>query len=53
MTLSFLSLPVIPSLKLTASGLADVDAFQIVPAVIGPAPAEAPREGPPKPGEPR
>ncbi|MDR3154707.1 MAG: adenine deaminase [Deltaproteobacteria bacterium] len=31
MTLSFMSLPVIPSLKLTANGLVDVDAFTVVP----------------------
>ncbi|MDR1312597.1 MAG: adenine deaminase [Deltaproteobacteria bacterium] len=31
MTLSFMSLPVIPSLKLTAEGLVDVDAFSVVP----------------------
>ncbi|MEW5765845.1 MAG: adenine deaminase [Acidobacteriota bacterium] len=31
MTLSFLALPVIPSLKLTDRGLVDVDRFQIVP----------------------
>ncbi|MDR1080300.1 MAG: adenine deaminase [Deltaproteobacteria bacterium] len=31
MTLSFMSLPVIPSLKLTAKGLVDVDAFAVVP----------------------
>jgi adenine deaminase len=31
MTLSFMSLPVIPSLKLTAKGLVDVDAFSVVP----------------------
>jgi adenine deaminase len=30
MALSFLSLPVIPSLKLTDRGLVDVDAFQMV-----------------------
>jgi adenine deaminase len=30
MLLSFLSLPVIPSLKLTDKGLVDVDKFQIV-----------------------
>ncbi|MDR2456009.1 MAG: adenine deaminase [Deltaproteobacteria bacterium] len=33
MTLSFMSLPVIPSLKLTASGLVDVEAFKIVPLI--------------------
>jgi adenine deaminase len=31
MTLSFMSLPVIPSLKLTARGLVDVDSFCVVP----------------------
>jgi adenine deaminase len=31
MTLSFMSLPVIPRLKLTARGLVDVDAFSVVP----------------------
>jgi adenine deaminase len=30
MTLSFLALPVIPSLKLTDRGLVDVDHFEIV-----------------------
>ena len=34
MTLSFMSLPVIPSLKLTAGGLVDVDAFKIVTTVL-------------------
>jgi adenine deaminase len=29
--LAFLSLPVIPSLKLTDHGLMDVDAFQLIP----------------------
>jgi adenine deaminase len=32
MTLSFLSLPVIPELKLTDKGLVDVNQFKIVPA---------------------
>ena len=32
--ISFLSLPVIPSLKITDKGLVDVDAFKIIPAVI-------------------
>ena len=31
MTLSFLALPVIPSLKLTDKGLVDVDKFETVP----------------------
>jgi adenine deaminase len=31
MTLSFLSLPVIPELKITDKGLVDVDQFKIVP----------------------
>jgi adenine deaminase len=31
MTLSFLSLPVIPELKLTDKGLVDVNQFKIVP----------------------
>ena len=31
MTLSFLALSVIPSLKITDRGLVDVDAFQLVP----------------------
>jgi adenine deaminase len=31
MTLAFIALPVIPSLKLTDKGLVDVDAFKIVP----------------------
>jgi adenine deaminase len=31
MTLAFMSLPVIPSLKLTSRGLVDVDRFEIVP----------------------
>ncbi|MFQ5575844.1 MAG: adenine deaminase C-terminal domain-containing protein, partial [Anaerolineae bacterium] len=31
MTLSFLALPVIPSLKLTDHGLVDVDQFKLVP----------------------
>jgi adenine deaminase len=35
MTLAFMSLPVIPSLKLTAEGLVDVMAFEKVPAVFG------------------
>lgn len=32
--ISFLSLPVIPSLKITDKGLIDVDAFKIIPVVI-------------------
>jgi adenine deaminase len=35
MTLAFMSLPVIPSLKLTAKGLVDVQAFDYVPVVFG------------------
>jgi adenine deaminase len=35
MALSFMSLPVIPSLKLTSEGLVDVQAFRHVPAVFG------------------
>jgi adenine deaminase len=35
MTLSFMSLPVIPSLKLTCEGLVDVQAFGYVPVVFG------------------
>jgi adenine deaminase len=34
MTLSFLSLPVIPELKITDMGLVDVGRFQIVPLFI-------------------
>lgn len=34
MTLSFLSLPVIPELKLTDRGLVDVNAFEIIPLFI-------------------
>jgi adenine deaminase len=34
MTLSFLSLPVIPHLKITARGLFDVDAFQFVDVAV-------------------
>ncbi len=34
MTLAFMSLPVIPHLKLTEMGLVDVDKFQIVPTVF-------------------
>jgi adenine deaminase len=34
MPLSFLPLPVIPSLKLTDLGLVDVDRFQVVPLEI-------------------
>jgi len=34
MTLSFLALPVIPSLKLTDRGLVDVNKFQIVPLFL-------------------
>jgi adenine deaminase len=34
MTLSFLALPVIPSLKITDKGLVDVDRFQIVPLFV-------------------
>jgi len=35
MALSFLALPVIPSLKLTDLGLVDVDRFEIVPLFVG------------------
>jgi adenine deaminase len=35
MTLSFLALSVIPSLKITDRGLVDVDAFQLVPLALG------------------
>jgi len=35
MTMSFLALPVIPSLKITDKGLVDVDKFQIVPLFVG------------------
>ena len=34
MTLSFLALPVIPSLKITDKGLVDVDRFEIVPLFV-------------------
>jgi adenine deaminase len=34
MTLSFLALPVIPSLKLTDRGLVDVGRFEIVPLFV-------------------
>ena len=34
MTLSFLALPVIPSLKLTDLGLVDVDRFELVPLAV-------------------
>ena len=33
--MSFLSLPVIPSLKITDKGLVDVDAFKIIPVLTG------------------
>jgi adenine deaminase len=35
MTLSFLALSVIPSLKITDRGLVDVDAFKLVPLAVG------------------
>jgi adenine deaminase len=35
LTLSFLALSVIPSLKLTDQGLVDVDAFRLVPLQLG------------------
>jgi adenine deaminase len=35
MTLSFLALSVIPSLKITDQGLIDVDRFEIVPLEVG------------------
>ncbi|MEP7200191.1 MAG: adenine deaminase C-terminal domain-containing protein, partial [Chloroflexota bacterium] len=34
MALSFLALPVIPSLKLTDKGLVDVEQFQLVPLFV-------------------
>jgi adenine deaminase len=34
MAVSFLALPVIPSLKITDKGLADVEKFQIVPLFV-------------------
>ena len=34
MTLAFIALPVIPSLKLTDRGLVDVDAFKLVPLMV-------------------
>jgi adenine deaminase len=34
MTLAFMSLPVIPKLKLTAAGLVDVNRFQVVPLFV-------------------
>jgi adenine deaminase len=34
MTLSFLALSVIPSLKITDQGLVDVDRFQLVPLAV-------------------
>ena len=34
MTMSFLALPVIPSLKITDKGLVDVDTFQLVPLFV-------------------
>ena len=39
MTLSFLALSVIPSLKITDRGLVDVDAFRLVPLELAAAPA--------------
>jgi adenine deaminase len=36
MTLSFMALPVIPSLKITDKGLVDVDKFEMVPLFRGP-----------------
>ena len=35
MTLSFLALSVIPSLKITDRGLVDVDRFELVPLAVG------------------
>lgn len=32
--LSFLALPVVPSLKITDRGLVDVETFQLVPAIL-------------------
>jgi adenine deaminase len=34
MAMSFLALPVIPSLKITDKGLVDVDKFQVVPLFV-------------------
>jgi adenine deaminase len=34
MTLAFIALPVIPSLKITDLGLVDVDQFKIVPLMV-------------------
>ena len=42
LTLAFLALSVIPSLKLTDRGLVDVDRFEIVPLSAG-EPAATPR----------
>ena len=36
MTLSFLALSVIPSLKITDRGLVDVDRFELVPLAVEP-----------------
>ena len=35
MTMSFISLPVIPHLKLTTMGLVDVDRQRLVPLAVG------------------
>ena len=35
MPLSFMSLPVIPSLKMSDMGVVDVDAFEVVPLIVG------------------
>jgi adenine deaminase len=40
MTLGFLALEVIPSLRLTDRGLVDVDAFEFVPLLSGPSPSQ-------------
>jgi adenine deaminase len=44
MTLSFLSLPVIPELKITDKGLVDVSQFKFVP-LFGPSPFPSPPLG--------
>jgi hypothetical protein len=45
MTLSFLALPVIPTLKLTDKGLVDVNKFDFVPLFVDAAPPGAGRPG--------
>jgi adenine deaminase len=44
MSLSFLSLSVIPKLKITDRGLIDVDAFAVVPVEAGPPAVDAREE---------